>query len=163
MKKISPKGISHIMSWEQLRLSVYDDLQPNLKLTSKNDIKGILTIGWGHTGSDVYLGQKISLSEANEYLAKDLVWAQDAVNNLCLDLLQHEFDALVSFVYNTGAKSLKSRSLIKSIGKYVESNRDQLLYSDLFKLWTRYWTFSKGKKLQGLVNRRSSERDLFFS
>lgn len=155
----SEQGIELIKQHEGLRLKVYDDLQP--KNPYPSEVKGTLTIGYGHTGPDVHLGMEITEQEAENLLKKDLKWAEDAVNDLFNDYgwrkCQNRFDALVSWVYNTGVGNLKERSLIKMIDKMDKAE------DDVIERWNRYYTTSKGVTLAGLVKRRKQESDLFFN
>ena len=58
--KVSPKGISLIKEFEGRLLHAY------------HDIAGVLTIGYGHTGPDVHIGQIITEEDAEALLVKDL-------------------------------------------------------------------------------------------
>ena len=57
---ISQNGIELIKKFEGCRLEAY-------KCPA-----GILTIGYGHTGSEVHLGQKITQEQAEKYLKQDI-------------------------------------------------------------------------------------------
>lgn len=67
------------------------------------DTKGIPTIGVGHTGPEVYLGLVWTDEQVLKAFEKDVLWAEEAVNTVTTPLKQHQFDALVSFVFNIGA------------------------------------------------------------
>ena len=67
-------------------------------------------------------------------------------------LTQNQFDALVSFCYNVGQSSLLSSTLLKKL-----NNKDYKGASNEFLKWNK----SGGKVLQGLVNRRKDEREVF--
>ena len=77
----SQKLWDHIRNYESLRTFTYDDaVYPSVEYKgSKSDSVGTLTIGYGHTGDDVYPGQKITEKEANDYLKKDVNNAADCV------------------------------------------------------------------------------------
>lgn len=152
MKTISENGLSLIKRFEGCRLVAYDDLQPNAVLTRGTSVKGTLTIGWGHTGMDVYIGKTITQAEADSLLVKDLAKYIAYVNNpfyvpLTDKLNQNQFDALVSFCYNTGAGNLKT----------LCENRT------LQQISTKIPAYNKadGKVLTGLTRRREAERLLF--
>jgi len=90
--KTSQAGIDIIKRFEGLELESYQD------------IAGIWTIGYGHTGPEVEAGQSISAREAEALLRHDLTSREKAVSRLTrVALNQNEFDALVSFIYNVGA------------------------------------------------------------
>ncbi|HXS61149.1 MAG TPA: glycoside hydrolase family protein [Candidatus Sulfopaludibacter sp.] len=152
MKTISIEGIKFIKSFEGCYLTTYDDLQPKIKLTTSTKIKGTLTIGWGHTGKDVYIGKTITQQEADRLLLNDLSQFIDYVNNpkyvpITKELNQNQFDALVSFAFNCGQGNLKSlcanRNVLQIATKIIEYNK------------------SKGIVLSGLIRRRTAEKELF--
>ena len=69
-------------------------------------------------------------------------------NNVKTPIFQHEFDALISFVFNLGGGNFKASTLLKCLngGKYLNS-ADQLLH------WCHV-----GKNIsQGLLKRRFVE------
>src|SRR6266576_6640453 len=83
------------------------------RLTAYRDTAGLWTIGCGHllTKSDLSSGKLlgedwrdgISQAVCDQQLRADLELAVNAVNNFVhVALLQHQFDALVSFVFNVG-------------------------------------------------------------
>ena len=61
----SPNGRKFIETWEGIRLTSYADQ------------KGIPTIGVGHTGPDVYMGETITQEDADNLLAVDLSQGRD--------------------------------------------------------------------------------------
>lgn len=74
-----------------------------------------------------------------------------------ISMHQNQFDALVSLCYNCGGgTSLISNS---PLVKYLKG---QLTESQARTQYANYIVTSGGKKLQGLVNRRNLEADLFF-
>lgn len=152
MKTISNEGLKLIKTFEGCRLVTYDDLQPNVTLNQSSIIKGTLTIGWGHTGSDVTIGKRITQDQADKLLLSDLTKYILYVNNnknvpFFEKLNQNQFDALVSFCYNTGQSNLRQLCENRTIS---EIPRAMLLYNK-----------SKGKVLEGLNRRRQAERQLF--
>ena len=138
---ISQNGIDLIKSFEGFRAKTY--VCP----------AGKKTIGWGHTGSDVFEGQTITEKEAEEILRKDLIFAETSVIELVdRPLTQNQFDALVSFVFNVGR------------GNFSKSTLRKLLNSgDIKKASAEFdkWIYSNGSVLSGLVERRKREKALF--
>lgn len=116
------------------------------KLTAYKCPAGVWTIAYGHTAG-VYSGMKITQQQADEFLKQDLVVYENHVNNLNRPFNQNEFDALVSFCYNCGAGSLQT----------LCKNRTNAQIADALLLYNK----GGGKVLQGLVNRRKAERELF--
>lgn len=114
---------------------------------------GVWTVGWGHTGPDVYKGLVVTQGEAEVLLERDLRASESATNSLVKGLLnQDQFDALVSLVFNIGAGAFKDSTLLKLLnaGDYVGA-------AGQFKRWNK----SKGKVLNGLTTRRNREEKLF--
>lgn len=109
----------------------------------------VWTIGYGHTGADVYKGKKITEPAAAALLADDLKRFEKAVLQTGLPLSQNQFDGLVSFTYNCGAGNLKK--LIKG--------RNHAQIAEAMLLYTK----AAGRELPGLVKRRQEERALFLS
>ena len=149
--KTSSAGLAIIKKWESFRSKPY--LCP----------ARVPTIGYGSTlypdGRAVRLSDPaITETQAVEILAATLVKYEDAVRrytaNAKKPLNQNQFDALVSFTYNVGIGNLQTSSLLRLVnaGNFAGASRE-----------FGKWIFSKGKKLQGLVNRRADEARLFMS
>lgn len=150
--KLSQKGLNLIKKFEGFRSEAYDDLNPNKKITSSSQVKGTLTIGYGHT-SGVKVGQTVTKERAEQLLNQDTGWAQTAINQMVkVKLTQNMFDALVSFVYNVGSTNFRKSDLLQYLntGDYKKASSEFL-----------QWTKSKGQVLQGLINRRKEEKALF--
>ena len=139
--RISEKGIDLIKKYEGVKLESY--FCP----------VGILTIGYGHTGNDVFGNQKISIDEAERMLIKDLIKFEKIVNKrLKITQNQNQFDALVSHTYNTGG----STTLFKII-----NNRNSI--DDIEYWWTSKYITANGYLLKGLVKRRIEEFNIYKS
>ncbi len=108
------------------------------------------TVGFGHTGADLRVGQKINPLTGLEYLAADLARAEEAVKRCVrVPLTQNEYDSYVSFAYNVGGSAFCSSTLVKKLnaGDYVGACEE-----------LPRWAYFKGKRLTGLANRREEER-----
>lgn len=113
----------------------------------------VWTIGVGHTNGVTEKSAPISEEEAMALLHEDLEEAASGVNRLVkVPLTQGQFDALVSFVFNLGAGSLASSTLLKKLNA-----SDYLGAAEEFNRWVH----GGGKVLPGLVRRRVEERALF--
>jgi len=113
--KISERGLQFIANNEGLRLKAYDDAQPSKSITSLTQVKGTLTIGYGHT-KGVYPEQSISKEQALEFLRQDVVYFEDIVTKkVKVDLNQNQFDALVDFCFNIGEGNFGKSNLLKSL------------------------------------------------
>lgn len=141
MMNISQRGIDLIKSFEGFRAQSYKCLA-----TEK-----YFTIGYGHYGPDVRLGQVITQREAEELLKQDLHWVEEKVNKYyyTYDFNQSEYDALCSFCYNIG-----------NIDQLTDNGRrSKEVIADKMLLYVN----SGGNRIEGLVRRRKMEHDLFLS
>lgn len=120
------------------------------RLTSYQDSVGVWTIGYGHI-SGVSKGQTITQAQADAYLRADCAGAERAVNSYSglYHWNQNQFDALVSFTFNCGSGNLKKLL-----------NNGQRTIAEISAKITAY-NKAGGKVLQGLVNRRAAEKELF--
>lgn len=97
--KVSDKGIAELLSHEALVTSPY------------KDSVGVWTIGVGHTAGagkpnpqTMEKGVEVPVAELIDLFRRDLAKFEDGVNKaVTVKLARHEFDALVSFHFNTGA------------------------------------------------------------
>jgi lysozyme len=124
---------------------------PNFEpeLTAYDDGSGNPTIGCGHSGPDVRLGQTITREQADALFRADIRPCEAAVNaNVSVPLTQNQFDSLCSWAFNVGIPAFQTSTLVKILnaGKY-DKVPDEL----------RKWVHSGGKLNPGLVNRRNSE------
>lgn len=145
---MSQKGIEHLKLSEGLRLKAYQD-------TGK-----VWTIGYGHTsaagGMKVHEGLTITNAQAEQLLKDDLArMTYPVIKRLVkVDLTQGQFDALCSFIYNLGEGQVSTSTLLKLLNA-----KDYKGASGQFGRWV----YDNGKKFDGLVTRRESERKLFES
>lgn len=138
--KTSRAGLDLIKTFEGCRLEAY------------GDVAGVLTLGFGHTGPDVHAGMEITQEQADILLAQDLEEAEEVVGRLTrsVTLNQNQFDALISFEFNTGA--LAHSTLLKQILMHN--------FDGAAKEFVR-WDHAGGVEVPGLFRRRSAEQALF--
>ena len=143
----SDKGIALIKQFE------------GCKLTAYQDSVGVWTIGYGWTqpvdGKPIRAGMTFKQETAERLLKTGLVSYESDVSRLVkVSLTQGQFDALVSFTYNLGSRSLSTSTLLRKLnaGDYAGA-------SDEFLRWNK----AGGKVLNGLTRRREAERALFLS
>lgn len=151
-KTINEAGFRLVQEFEGYAEQLEDGTD---RVRAYRDSGGVLTIGFGHTGSDVTEGLIITREQAEQLLKADLQEAEDAVSNLVtVPLNENQFSALTSFVFNLGAGELEDSELLELLnqGKYAEA-ADQLL---------RFNTVD-GEPLEGLTRRREAERQLFLT
>ena len=142
--KYSDSGLELTKGFESLRLIAYPDPGTG---------GAPWTVGYGHTGDDVFESLVITESQANQWLIEDTDKAADHVRRLVtVELTQNQFDALVDFVFNCGAENLAKSTLLKLVNeKRFEEAAKQF----------QEWVHAGGRVLPGLVKRRYQEAALF--
>ena len=121
---------------------------------------GKWTIGMGTTrypnGARVMPGDVITENQVFEFLTYDLAAAESAVaHSVTADINQHQFDALVSFVYNLGMLTFQNSTLLKIINRNPDDPGIETQFCR--------WRLAGGKPHAGLIRRRSSESWLYFN
>ena len=156
--KLSENGIKFIKEKEGCRLKAYR--------CSSN----VLTIGYGHTGSDVHSGMLITQDEANRLFEADKTIHENNVNKLVkVPLSQGQFDALVSLEYNIGYGNFSKSSILRLVNqKKFKEARERFLFENpnaatLEEKYKGCWVFNSFKKVElGLVKRRKEEQKMFW-
>lgn len=118
------------------------------------------TIGWGATGPDHVHGGRIgpgtiwTQAQCDDRLARDLKrYANDVSRALgTAPTTQGQFDALVSFHYNTGAIARATLTKKHIAGDFTGAVAE-------FARWNK----AGGRVLRGLVRRREAEAQLYVS
>ena len=150
--RMSEKGRALLTQWEG-----------GARLRAYRDSGGAWTIGVGHllkaeeldTGK-VRINQSLvswrgglAPEQADALLAQDLGEAEAAVNSqVCHDLTQNQFDALVSFTFNVGSAAFRRSTLLRCI-----NTGDMAGVPAQFRLWV----YDNHTKVKGLINRREAE------
>ncbi|MEM9471239.1 MAG: lysozyme, partial [Pseudomonadota bacterium] len=139
--KTSQAGIDLIKNYESLRLDAHDV-----------EGRGKLTIGYGHYDDpNVTEGMIITEAQAEAYLREDLRKHEAHVNRAVnVPLTQNQFDALVSFSFNTGASA--------SDTVYEEINKGKF---DKAMIELAGWRGKGTSTYPGLKRRRNDEIELF--
>lgn len=162
--RASPQIREFIKGWETLRLSPYCCSS------------GAPTIGWGHTKGVKLTWPPATVEQAQLWFDEDAAQAERLVQVWARSpLTQAEFDALVSFAFNTGPGApgvkdglvwLKKRNGARAVhstlltlihaGRYREA-------AGQFPLWANGRDPQTGElvKLPGLVKRRAAEQRIF--
>lgn len=153
--EMSENGRSFLTNWEGKMRQIY------------RDSAGLLTIGVGHlltrdeitsgkimiAGVPVKYANGLTDQQIDKLLEQDLPWAESAVNTyIDVELNQNQFDALCSFCFNIGKQAFFSSTL----RKVLNQGRYDLVPEQLAR-----WNRAGGKVLQGLINRRNNEIELF--
>ena len=143
--KTSREGLDFIVAREGLETKAY------------RDSGGVWTIGVGHTkaaGLPVpKAGMVISVQEAKNIFARDLLNYESAVSKACKRLpTQNQFDAMVSLCFNIGQGAFAISSVVRNF------NAGNLrAAAESFMMWVK----DNGKVIPGLVKRRELEKALF--
>lgn len=145
---INQAGIDLIKRWEGFRAETY------------RCSAGVLTIGYGTTkaagvGIDPQPGMRITEAQADEYLRMTVEkFAASISPAITAPINENEFAAFVSLAYNIGPRAFRKSSALR----YFNAG-DKAEAADAILLFNK----SKGRVLQGLVNRRAEERALFLT
>ncbi len=123
------------------------------RLTAYQDVAGVWTIGYGHTGPEVSTGLTITKDQAAQLLQNDVASAAACVNQaVALALNQDEFDALVDFVFNIGRGAFQGSTMLRDL-----NSGD---FADAAEQFDK-WDHAGGKVVAGLLRRRQAEQALF--
>lgn len=146
---ISTKGITFLKGYEKCNLKPYDDSED------------FCTIGWGHLitrkscssikNENFFKGFKdgITQSEADALLLNDIKAAEQVIKDrVQVPMFQHEYDALVSLIFNLGSFKKCPKLLSKLNTKDYSGCCDE--FADITNGGT-----------PGLVSRRSAEMKMF--
>lgn len=116
---------------------------------------GVLTIGFGHTGTDVHEGDTITYHEAYDLLVEDLKrYCAGLARWVNVKVTANQFVALLSLAYNIGVDGVvhKCPKLLRALNaEDFDGAARQFL--DVTK--------ANGKVLPGLTRRRKAEAELF--
>lgn len=121
------------------------------RLVAYQDIGGVWTIGWGHTGKDVHEGLTITIQTAEELLGADIAEAQHLLKLYSPSLAGGALDAITDFVFNLGSGTYRT-STLRSL---VNAERWAEVKVELLK-----WDHVHGKVVPGLLRRRQAEAAL---
>jgi GH24 family phage-related lysozyme (muramidase) len=112
------------------------------------------TIGWGATGAEIEPGTVWTQAECDARFDSDT--ARYSAEVLCFlgdaPTTQGQFDALVSFHYNTGRIARATLTRRHCAGDYAGAQAE-----------FAKWIYNDGKVLRGLVRRRAQEAALYGS
>lgn len=141
MFSLSEKGLNLIKSFEGFSLVAFPDTG------------NVWTVGWGHI-KNVKEGDKISLAQAEAFLAEDLNWAEYAVNEAVkgYPTTQSQYDAFVSLAFNIGVNAFNRSTALKI---HKAGNQFGTVFGILM------WYKDNKKPIKGLLIRRLKEALLY--
>lgn len=119
---ISNRGKESIKKYESCQLTAYWDSNG-------------YSIGYGHHGSDVYKGMKVSKSHANKLFIKDIESVNASINRLITALpVNHKFsqnfiDGLGDLIFNCGEAGVKKSDFYKRLMRCRKNNKQDLHFA----------------------------------
>lgn len=138
------------------------------RLTAYRDVVNVLTIGWGHTGPDVYEGMTITQAQADQMLVDRLSREFEpgvlaAIGNA--ETTENQFSAMVSLAYNIGVGRLDDPKTPQNEASGFKGSTVARMHragnytaaANAFLLWNK----AGGKIFAGLTRRRQEEADLY--
>ena len=142
--KTSQAGINLIKSFE------------GLALKAAPCPAGIPTVGYGHTGPEVYNGLRITAEFAEDLLRQDLGRFERGVERLIAGVptTQSAFDSFVSLAFNIGLGGFQRSSVLRH-----HRAGNKLRAAASFALWNK----AGGRVLSGLTRRRLAEAKMYLS
>lgn len=116
-RQVIPEVLHATEAAEGCVLFAYDDAKSPPRMARKDDhIAGTLTIGLGHTGKDVYVGQTITQAQADALLQRDLASSAARVERqVMVSLDDYQFGALVDMDFNCGAEAFATSTVLKRV------------------------------------------------
>ena len=139
---ITADGIALIKSFEDCRLSAYEDGA------------GVWTIGWGHTGPEVVEGLTITHDQADATLLADLQSRDTAMQKECPLSSPAQHSAMLSLAFNIGMGNFRGSSVCR-----FHNCADYKQAAASFGLWNKV----AGITSAGLVRRRTAEAAMYQS
>jgi lysozyme len=146
-RDISAKGYALIKKLEGFRASAY------------LDTGNVWTIGFGTIkypdGRAVKQGDSCTEDQATQWLMNDCKWVDTCLDRyVTVNITQNQFDALASFVYNVGETQFIKSTMLR----LINANQSRAAAEQFDR-----WVFDAGRRVEGLVNRRTAEKQLFTS
>lgn len=168
MRPVPQICLDFISEAEDEILHVYDDRDPKRRELKPGDyVRGRLTGGKGHTGPDVRIGMTVTPDLSAAWFRADTNHAASELadvvrGDVIADLTEHQYAALISFIFNLGAKAtwtiwkrLNSRQfdqvpleMMKFVNQTIEEQQN---------IDGKTVLVERTVKVQGLVNRRAAE------
>ena len=150
-RKVGDAGLALIQSYEGCEKDRPDGSFDAYPDPGSSDGKP-WTIGWGSTGNDVCKGTVWTRKQCDDRFRDDLQRYADAVSRAIgnAPTSQNQFDALVSFHYNTGAIGSATLTKKHKAGDFAGARRE-------FARWNK----NAGRVMKGLTRRREAEAKLY--
>lgn len=112
MPQMNDAGFALLRQWEGCILNAYDDANER-PVNPGDPIHGTLTIGYGHTGSDVFPGLAWTQAQADEALRHDIAAVAGQIAPMITTALSdNQFSAFVCFAFNIGLGAFAGSSAL---------------------------------------------------
>lgn len=116
------------------------------------DTGRVPTVCEGHTGPEVRVGDVWTDEQCDASKIADMkIAANIVIKYVKVPLYEHEFAAILSFVFNVGEGQFRTSTLLKLLNAQM--------YTEACEQLPR-WVYDNGKKLRGLEKRRALEKSL---
>src|SRR5207302_9894190 len=135
---INSAGLALLKKWEGCKLAAYQDLG------------GVWTIGYGHTGPEVVQGMVFTPEQAIMQLQKDLEKFYSIDNFISEQVNENQYSALICLCYNVGLRAVRFSQTLKLINEGLTPDKEWLGFCKV-----------NGAVIQGLLNRRKAEIELY--
>jgi len=150
MPAVSPRVLAFVaggvMTATSAVVATYEGYVPQ----AYKDVVGVTTACYGHTGSDVKMGQTYTKAECTKFLTEDLYEAAAAVEQCAKrPLTNNQKAATISLAYNIGGNAFCGSTLVKRLN----AGEPAAQWCPEFKKWT----YANGIQWKGLVKRRQEE------
>lgn len=125
------------------------------KLEAYQDVAGVWTIGYGHTGPAVKQGLRWSLERAENQLLADVATFAAGVAGACTeDPNDNQLAAMVCLAFNIGFGAFRKSSVLRlhNQAKFAEA-------ASAFSMWNK----AGGQVRAGLTRRRAAEAMLYLT
>ena len=162
LKYIIPAGIILLLlKTKKMSAATVIARHEGLRLNAYQDSGGIWTIGYGTTfhhdqKRPIRQGDRITRAKAIEWLQKDTKSAENTVKRLVkVPLTANQRIALTSLVYNIGSGAFARSTILRMLNSKTPKNQVAMQFLR--------WVNVQGQPVQGLINRRRDEMQLFLS
>lgn len=146
--KVAAGGLAAVLALSAVVIARWE----GVRYTPYQDVVGVWTVCYGHTGPDIVPGKKYTKAECDALLDEDMREANGYVRRCVARPMPIEVEAaLTSLVFNTGPKPVCSGTP----GRFAKAGdwANACKSLDLYK-------FAGGRVYRGLVLRRADERAL---
>lgn len=144
-KKILAAAAGGVMALSAAMIAEFE----GVKYKPYYDPVGILTVCYGHTGSDIIKNKTYTQKECDCLIERDLAIVANAVNSLIkVNIPDYTKAALYSFTYNVGTGAFSRSTLLKKLNAGDQNGA----CNELLR-----WVYAGGKQWKGLITRREIE------